>query len=117
MTYSLLKVILRSAQICVMKILYMFTKCFLSIDKVSHRQEMRKQVFQLFFFFFKANVVLNIINGLPFMFHLCVLLFSAGQGEREALQAEEDGDWTVLCVEEQNLSHLEEAGGALLQPG
>lgn len=47
--------------------------------------------------------------------HDCSLSSSAGQWEGEALQAEEDGEWTLLCVEEQNLSHIEAAGGTLLQ--
>lgn len=46
---------------------------------------------------------------------LCLLPFSAGQWEGEALQAEEDGQWTLLRVKEQNLSYIEAAGGTLLQ--
>lgn len=91
-----------------------FTKSFLSIGEVFHRQEKREQfvdssstlLFMVHLWSYKATLTAS---------WLCLLSFSGGQWEGEALQAEEDGQWTLLCVEEQNLSYLEAAGGALLQ--
>lgn len=53
----------------------------------------------------------------PSEHHDSWLSFSAGQWEGEALQAEEDGGWTLLCVEEQSFFYVEAAGGILLQTG